>query len=387
MQNQRSGTVLPFIVMAQFACTSLWFAGNAVIGDIIRQFSLSPDVLGHLVAAVQFGFISGTLLFAVFTIADRFSPSRIFFVCAIAASLVNLLVFLAETFPLILLSRFMTGFFLAGIYPVGMKIAADHHPEGLGKALGWLVGALVMGTAFPHLVHVYTASLSWRSVILISSVLSVGGGVTILVFVPDGPYRSRSNGFDASALRRIFRNRRFRSAAFGYFGHMWELYAFWAFVPVMLATYFTKQGISYSVAIFSFVVIGAGAPACIGGGYLSRFFGSERTAFAALLVSGCCCLLSPLLYTLSFPLFLFFLVVWGMAVITDSPQFSTLVARSVPADIRGTALTITNSIGFAITILSIETLNYLRRDMALENLCLILAIGPILGLLALRKLL
>ncbi len=386
MQKQRSITVLPFIVSAQFACTSVWFAGNAVIADIIRQFGLSADALGHLVAAVQLGFITGTLLFAIFTVSDRFSPSRVFFTCAMAAALANLSVFVADRFSLLLAARFMTGFFLAGIYPVGMKIAADYHKEGLGKALGWLVGALVLGTAFPHLVHVYTAALSWKAVIIVSSVLSVTGGMVILVFVPDGPYRSRSNGFDSTVLRRIFRNGLFRSAAFGYFGHMWELYTFWAFVPSIFYTYFQQQGGNdQSVPLLSFSIIGAGAIACVGGGYLSRNIGSARTASLALMISGGCCLLSPLFFHFPFPVFFVLLWVWGMAVVADSPQFSTLVAQAIPAEIRGTALTITNSIGFAITIISIETINYLRPHIAPQNLYLILAIGPLLGLLSMKK--
>lgn len=388
MQKQSSITVLPFIVAAQFACTSVWFAGNAVINEIIVRFSLPADALGHLVSAVQLGFITGTLLFAVFTVSDRFSPSRVFFTCSIAASLANLSVFIAEGFSAVMLARFATGFFLAGIYPVGMKIAADHHKQGLGKALGWLVGALVLGTAFPHLVQVYTTTFSWKWVIGVSSLLSLLGGGVILLFVPDGPYRSRSNGFDPSVLLRIFRNADFRSAAFGYFGHMWELYAFWAFVPSILYTYFKQHNNNNkSVSLLSFAIISAGALACIGGGYLSRRIGSARTAFLALCISGCCCLLSPFLFGLSFPLFFVALLVWGMSVVADSPQFSTLVAQSISPQIRGTALTITNSIGFAITILSIETISYLRNVISAQNLYLILAIGPLLGLLSMKKIL
>ncbi len=386
MQKQRSVTVLPYIVAAQFACTSVWFAGNAVINDVIRHFSLSAEVLGHLVSAVQLGFIAGTLLFAIFTVSDRFSPSRVFVVCALAAAVSNLSVFVAEGVVSLMVARFATGFFLAGIYPVGMKIAADHHQQGLGTALGWLVGALVLGTAFPHLVQVYTAGLSWKWVIAVSALLSVAGACIIGLFVPDGPYRSKSNGFDPAVLLKIFRNADFRSAAFGYFGHMWELYAFWAFVPSVFHTYFSMHGQENGqVALLSFLVIAIGAPACIMGGYLSRSWGSARTAFLALLISASCCLLSPFLFQLSFPFFLFLMLVWGMSVVADSPQFSTLVARSIPPEIRGTALTITNSIGFAITILSIETLNYLRDDLTARYLFLLLAAGPLLGMLAMKR--
>lgn len=386
MKTRSVHTILFLIVTAQFACTSLWFAGNAVIGDLMQRFALSTSAVGHITSMVQFGFIAGTLLFAILGIADRFSPSSIFFCCAMMASAVNLLLFVFDGYNVILFSRACTGFLLAGIYPVGMKIAADHHEKGLGKALGWLVGALVLGTAFPHLVHVFTSSLSWKWVIGISSVLSMTGGCIILFFVSDGPYRTKGNGFDPLALLKIFRNEKFRPAAFGYFGHMWELYTFWAFIPTILSTYAAKQNAAlYSLSLFAFITIGSGALACVAGGYLSGRAGSARTAFLALLLSCICCLCSPLLFSLPLWLFIPFMFIWGMSVVADSPQFSTLVAQSIPSEIRGTALTITNSIGFAITIGSIETFNYLRNYIAPENIYLVLAIGPIAGLFSMRK--
>lgn len=385
MQNRSVHTILFLIVTAQFACTSLWFAGNAVAGDLIHHFSLGGSAVAHLTSMVQFGFIGGTLLFALLGVADRFSPSRIFFCCAVLAAAVNLLLFVADDYQLVMFSRGCTGFLLAGIYPVGMKIAADHHEKGLGKALGWLVGALVLGTAFPHLVHVFTAQLSWKWVIGISSALSVAGGCIILFFVPDGPYRTRGSGFAPFVLLKIFRNAKFRAAAFGYFGHMWELYTFWAFVPSILSTYAVKLHASYNVPMLSFLTIGSGALACIAGGYLSARIGSARTACLALFISGACCLSSPWLFNLPFGLFIPVLFAWGMSVVADSPQFSTLVAQSISSETRGTALTITNSIGFALTIGSIETLNYLHNYIAPEYTYLILAIGPIAGLFSMRN--
>lgn len=387
MNNPNKKHILPVIVIAQFACTSLWFAGNAVITDIVKQFSLAPDALGHLVSAVQLGFISGTLLFAVFTISDRYSPSRVFFICAIAASLSNLIIFLADGLPVIMLSRFITGLFLAGIYPVGMKIASDYNKEGLGKALGWLVGALVLGTAFPHLVHSLTQTLSWKIVITVSSSLSVIGGLMIFFLVPDGPHRSRSTTFDLTVFAKIFRNRNFRLAAFGYFGHMWELYALWAFIPVLLTTYTSLHvETNMPVSLFSFYVIASGSIGCVLGGYLSQYFKNSKIAFAALATSFICCLLSPFLFHFSFVFFLLLLFVWGISATTDSPQFSTIVANSAAAESKGTALTITNSIGFLISIISIELVNALKTFIDPQHIYLILAIGPLLGLIALSGL-
>ena len=386
MNTTRRNYILPVIVIAQFACTSTWFAGNAVIGDIIQHFHLEPKALGHLSSAVQLGFISGTLVFAVFTISDRYSPSKVFFLSSIAAALSNLLIFIAGGLPMILVSRYLTGFFLAGIYPVGMKIASDYHKEGLGKALGYLVGALVVGTAFPHLVKGLTQGLSWMSVMMATSALSVFGGAMILFFVPDGPYRSRSSRLDLTLFVKIFKNKIFRSAAFGYFGHMWELYAFWTFIPVILSTYTSLHPeTKLNIPLFSFLIIGVGGVACVTGGYLSQYFGSGKIAFAALLISFICCLISPFLFHLPTTVFFAILFVWGMAVITDSPQFSTLVAHASRAETKGTAITITFSIGFFITIISIEVLNLLSGLIDPEKIYLILALGPIVGLMAMYK--
>ncbi len=375
--------ILPIIVLSQFAGTSLWFAGNAVIADLQLKLGLQAAALGHITSAVQFGFILGTLVFAVLTISDRFSPSRVFFVCAIAGAAANLAVYLfASGFYALMAFRVLTGFFLAGIYPVGMKIASDHHAQGLGKSLGYLVGALVLGTAFPHLLRRFTAGLSWEYVFIFTSIFASIGGVLVLLFIPDGPYHKRSAKPDFSAFFKVFQKPDFRAAAFGYFGHMWELYTFWAFVPVMLAVYNQMHPAEVGVSLWSFFIIAIGGLACVIGGYLSLRVGSARVAFSALLGSGLCCLLSPLAFALPEAMFLIFLLLWGMFVITDSPQFSTLVAQRADKAVVGTALTIVNSIGFAITIVSIQVTNSLVSVVAPRYLYLILLIGPLFGLWA-----
>jgi len=378
--------ILPFIVIAQFCCTSLWFAGNAVMNDLVATFSLEESALGNLTSSVQFGFITGTLIFALFTIADRFSPSKVFFGCAIVGASFNLGTMLEGNTLLSLLGlRFMTGFFLAGIYPVGMKIAADYFEKGLGKSLGFLVGALVVGTAFPHLLKGYSAALPWRQVIMITSILATLGGVMMLLGVPDGPFRRPSQKLDFKALFKVFEKADFRSAAFGYFGHMWELYSFWAFVPVMILTYTQLHpDIVLNIPIWSFVIIGLGSLSCVAGGYISQSFGIKKTAAIALLCSGMCCLISPLIFQIGSPfIFIGFLVFWGLVVIADSPLFSTLVAQNAPVEIKGTALTIVNCIGFAITIVSIQVITMLLTWGNPTYVYLVLFIGPVLGLIAL----
>ncbi|NGP77783.1 MFS transporter [Balneolaceae bacterium YR4-1] len=384
MQQSIPKRILPVIVFAQFAGTSLWFAGNAVIPDLVVELQLNEYAVGYITSAVQFGFISGTLLFAFLSVADRISPSKVFLGCAILGASANALTVYSGSLSVLILVRFATGFFLAGIYPVGMKIASDWHDMGLGKALGYLVGALVLGTAFPHLVRFIASELPWRVILFATSWLATAGGVLLYFTVPDGPYRSKQSIFQPSALFKLFKHSNFRAAAFGYFGHMWELYAFWAFVPIML-TYYNEMnpGSGLQVGIWSFIIIGIGGAGCAIGGHRSLKSGSKRVAQWSLAISGLSCLLSPLIFDLAAPVFLMFLMVWGFFVVSDSPQFSTLVAASSDRDYVATGLTIVNSIGFAITIISIQLVNMLWANLGSPFVFLILAIGPALGYLSL----
>ena len=353
----RSKIILPIIVFSQFCCTSLWFAGNGVITNLILNFNLEASALGHLTSAVQFGFIAGTLIFAILTIADRFAPSKVFFISAILASIFNLgIIWSGNSLASLLLFRFLTGFFLAGIYPVGMKIAADYFKKGLGKSLGFLVGALVIGTALPHFLNNITHIYSWEMILLTTSLLAILGGLLMVLLVPDGPYRKKSQRTNLSAFFKVFQNRDFRSVSFGYFGHMWELYAFWTFVPVILKKYSVEHSlVSLNIPLLSFIVIGIGGLACVIGGYLSQSIGTKRTAFISLLLSCLCCLVSPFILASEFiNLFLGFLIFWGIVVIADSPLLSTLVAKNATTELKGTALTIVTCIGFLITICRTE---------------------------------
>ena len=378
--------ILPIIVLSQFCCTSLWFAGNAVMDDLAFNFNLAPSALAHLTSAVQFGFITGTLVFAMLTIADRFSPSRVFFFSACLGAFFNLGITLSSNSLLSLVGfRFLTGFFLAGIYPVGMKIAADYFQKGLGKSLGFLVGALVLGTAFPHLFKGISTTLSWDFVLYFSSFIALIGGILMISFVPNGPYRKPSQQIDLKAIFKVFHNPSFRAAAFGYFGHMWELYAFWAFVPILLTDYAKLHQIaSFNIPILSFIIIGLGGLACVLGGFIAESYGPKKTATTALFLSGMSCLLFPLFFYLKGSLiFIAFLIFWGQVVIADSPLFSTLVAQNAKAEIKGTALTIVNCIGFSITIISIQLINLLKDKFDSPMIYMVLVLGPIFGLLAL----
>jgi MFS family permease len=268
-----------------------------------------------------------------------------------------------------------------------MKIAADYFESALSKSLGWLVGALVLGTSFPHFLKTLAYNVNWSIVILGVSGLALVGGLLMLVLVPDGPYRKASQKLDVTAFLSVFKKHSFRKAAFGYFGHMWELYAFWTFVPVILATYnklHTETALS--IPLWSFIIIGVGSLSCVLAGWWSQYFGAKRIALIALLFSGLCCVLSPWIFQLDTPAhFLVVMIFWGMAVIADSPMLSSIVANQAPIAVKGTALTIVNCIGFSITILSIQWLEWTSGWIDSSLLYVFLGIGPILGILGLKS--
>ncbi|HSH65609.1 MAG TPA: MFS transporter, partial [Bacteroidia bacterium] len=249
------------------------------------------------------------------------------------------------------------------------------------------VGALVLGTAFPHLLKNMTIGLPWKYVIYSTSILSICGGLAMLVFVPNGPFRKKSQQLDFHAFFTGFKNKNFRAAAFGYFGHMWELYTFWAFLPVLLTTYRNQHpGLEFNVSLLSFLIIASGGLACAFSGLLSNYFSAKKIATIFLTLSCLCCMCSPLfMMNHSFNQLKIFLFVWGAMVVADSPLFSTLVAQNAPEESRGTSLTIVNCIGFTITIVSIQVMRLLETNINANYVYTILAIGPVLGLITLWK--
>lgn len=383
-QTTANKKILPVIVLSQFAGTSLWFVGNAVLPELKEALQLSQYALSHVTSAVMIGFVAGTLVFGILSLADRFSPVKLFFISTILGALTNVaVVWLAYDAVSLFILRFLTGFFIAGIYPVGMKIAADWYEKGLGKALGYLLGALVLGTAFPHLLKNRSFELPWESVLYFTSLFAFVGGVLMLVYVGDGPYRKKAEAFQWNAFSEIFKSKKWRQAAFGYFGHMWELYTYWGFLPLILALYAEKNNISLNIPLLSFLIIACGSISCITGGYLSLKIGSAKVATTALLISGICCFMSPFIYQLPLFAFLTVLFIWGLAVIPDSPQFSTLVANYAPNHLKGTALKIYNAIGFTISTISLIVIDRVYHSdsfFAKENTMLLLGIGALVGL-------
>jgi len=370
------------IVLAELFGGALWFSMNAVADTLRVTWALTDVDMGHLTSSVQLGFIMGTLLLALSGLADRYSASRVFVLSALAGSLANaMLVVMESTFTGALLSRFATGVALAGIYPIGMKLVISWVPDKAGHALGWLVGMLALGTGLPHLIRGIGVVPTWQDVMYVTSVLVMIAAMLVW-WLGDGPHLTNKPRLRWGDALRAFRVPQFRAAAFGYFGHMWELYAFWMLVPLLVAQWGRDMDQQYAY-LATFCVFMAGGIGCILGGILSHCWGSGKIAIIALAGSALLCLVYPLAQYLPLPIVFVLLLVWGFFVVADSPQFSALAASSV--DGIGSALAIMNSIGFAITIISIE-LSALLWDATSVFVAWLLLPGPLLGLVAMRRL-
>lgn len=376
------------IVIAQLFGTSLWFSANSAAGSLMQAWGISEADIGLLTNAVQLGFILGTLTFALSGMADRFEASRIFMVCALIGALANAaFAILANDLSSGLPLRFTVGFSLAGVYPLGMKLVVSWVPERAGTVLSQLVGMLTLGTALPHGIRLAGADWPWQQTILVSSVLATMAALMIWR-LGDGPHLKNQPGTSRIRIGRVltaFSIPQYRASALGYFGHQWELYAFWTLTPALLIASGLAERGTPQISGLSFLIIGIGSLGCVFGGWWSQSIGSARVAATALAASALCCALFPIIATANSAWLMFLLLIWGATVVADSPHFSALSAKACPPEIVGSALTLQNALGFAITMVSIQIGTTVVDTWGVYTAWLLLP-GPLLGLWGLAPL-
>ena len=382
--------MLALIALAELLGMSVWFAANAVAPQLAARWALSPSEAAWLSTVVQLGFVAGTALAALLNLADLISAKRYFSLSAIAAAGANGALLIAPGFRTALLCRALTGVCLAGVYPPAMKMAATWFRARRGLAIGVVVGALTIGKALPYLIHALPG-VGITGVVICASLATLAAASLVAAWYNDGPAPFPRRPFDLALVGTVLRDSRYRQVLGGYSGHMLELYACWVWIPSFLAASALAQGVSAAssaawVSMLSFVVIAAGAVGCILGGELADRVGYVRFVVVAMAVSGTCAILTPLVFGRSPMVLVALLVVWSVAVIADSAQFSTLVTRVVPPHAIGTALTLQTSIGFLLTTITIQLVPLVAGISGWRYAFPVLALGPALGIAAIRRL-
>ncbi|HSS22184.1 MAG TPA: MFS transporter [Pyrinomonadaceae bacterium] len=378
---------LVLLSLAELMGMSLWFSASAVVPALRSEWNLSQTSAGWLTIAVQLGFVCGTLLSAFLNLPDVINVRYLFAISALGGALTNAAFgAFAHDEATGIAFRFLTGVFLAGVYPPGMKMMATWFRHSRGMALGVLVGALTLGKASPYLLN-GLGSTNWRINIFVISLLAISSAFIVLLFFSEGPYALPAAKFDWRQALAVFSNRGVRLASFGYFGHMWELYAMWVWIPVMIRASLAASNQSPVFAeVASFIVIACGAIGCIAAGLLADRIGRTIVTSWAMTISGSCCLLVGLLFGGNPFVLLLVAAVWGASVVADSAQFSTCVTELADPRYVGTALTMQTCLGFLLTTISIELIPYVVNGIGWKYAFAILAPGPVFGVIAMLRL-
>jgi MFS family permease len=376
--------VLLLLSLATLLAMATWFSASAVVPALTEAWGLNASGQAWLTMSVQVGFVAGSLLSALLNMADRISSRFLFTISALLAAVCTAVIGVSvySLGPAIIL-RLITGAFLAGVYPVGMKITATWTRADRGLGIGLLVGALTLGSAAPHLLNSLGSTHTWQQVLLWSAGISAAGAIIALLFVREGPLRVSSPRFNWKYSLDIFKARELRLANLGYLGHMWELYAMWAWIASFLLGSFQVKGISSSTASLSaFAVIGAGGLGSLLAGKLADRWGRTMITILSMLISGCCALIVGFIYGSNPALVIAVCLVWGFAIVADSAQFSAAISELCHKEYTGTALTIQTSLGFLLTMVSIRLIPTLQAWLGWRWSFAFLALGPAFGIWA-----
>ncbi len=364
-----------------------WFSATAVIPQLRTEWLISDATAAWLTIAVQLGFVAGALLSSLTNLSDVLPVRAVIAGAGVLAAAANLGILAAEGPGLAIVLRFMTGACLAGVYPPAVKLLSTWFRAGRGTAVGLLVGALTLGTAAPHLVNAL-GGLEWRVVIWVTSLLTVAGALFVLALVREGPFPFRRATFDVRQAARAFRNRPVLLASAGYFGHMWELYAMWAWFIVFLRASLDERGADGGsfAALATFFVIGVGAIGCWLGGVVGDRWGRARATILMMAASGACSIAIGFAFGAPTWLVLVLGLVWGITVVGDSAQFSTLVTEHADPRYVGTAVTLQLAVGFTLTVVTIWLLPWFVQQVSWRWAFALLALGPALGIVAMVRL-